>query len=1023
MQKIIFIIDDNVTNRFKAEEVLKKQYRVIALSSAAQMFQALEKFRPDLILLDIDMPEMSGFDAITRLKASDLYAEIPVIFLTGLSDAVSEAHGIELGAVDFIMKPFSEPVLLNRIKNHLQIASNYEYAKKLRDALGNITKAPDISSGFLKDAANVISKEACIALNVHRIGIWSYLEERRVLKSITYYDIATGKYGIYSDYDITEFLKKYTPSKLERLLVMNNSIMCKQLCKSPNDTICSASICAALIAPVRVDGKLAGVVSVMQDYCEEFPGKREWTIEEQNFASSLADLAALAISGSERRMAIEAAEAANKSKSFFLAKMSHEIRTPMNAILGMAELAMREDIPAVAQEYIFTVKQAGQNLLTIINDILDFSKIEAGKMELSSEEYLLSSVINDVINIIKIKVYDSRVRLIVNVDCNLPNQLCGDAIKIRQIMLNLLSNAIKYTEKGYISLNVVGETVDEGTTSLMIKVTDSGKGIKQEDLKKLFDAFVQLDNHNTLSTEGTGLGLAITHNFVTAMDGKIDVSSEYGEGSTFSIYIPQRVREYQALATINDPDDKNVLIFERRQICKDSVTQTMDGFGVKYEIVASTTEFYNRLMDGGVTHVFLASVLYERVKNEFPDIESDAKFILISEFGETVAYRGVSVLTTPIFCIPVAHFLNGASGSYFRDIHVQTETKFIAPSAKILIVDDIKTNLTVTKGMLLPYGVQTDLCKSGSGAIEAVKTKRYDLVLMDHMMPGMDGIEATAQIRALSVYNDPYYQTLPIVALTANAVSGMKEMFLSSGFNDFISKPIDTGKLNSILERWIPKEKQKLPIDTNGRYTEEAEEIRRNIQIEELDAAKGIAMTGGTYKNYMKVLDVFYQEGLEKICEIKSSLEAENIPLFTTHIHALKNAGAIIGADKLSETAEALELAGMRKDLAYIDENSLKFLSSFETLLDNLSVILSEGGLEKQNNSMDIEGLKSYLDEFKIALIDIDTAAIRELTYTLENIKYDTKTDNALSEILQKKLVGEYDEAVLLIDRLLNDWC
>jgi len=603
--------------------------------------------------------------------------------------------------------------------------------------------------------------------------------------------------------------------------------------------------------------------------------------------------------------------------------------------------------------------------------------------------------------------------------------LYGDAVKIRQIILNLLGNSIKYTEKGHIGLYISAEPVETGKTNLMIEITDTGIGIKQEELDSVFEAFMQSDIQKNVGVEGTGLGLTITRSFVRAMNGKINVKSEYGSGSVFTVTIPQEVREYQALATVNDPGSKNVLIFERRKICQEAITRTMDDFNVKYEFVSSSAEFREKLADGVYTHVFLSSVLYTRVKNECGEIDSEATFILISEFGESVTHRDVSVLSMPVFCIPVAHFLNGESGSFIKDINAGIKTKFTAPQARILIVDDIKTNLTVAKGLLLPYEMQIDTCLNGSDAVEAVKAKKYDLVLMDHMMPGMDGIEATQRIRKLDATGEHYFKNLPIVALTANAVSGMKELFLSNGFDDFVSKPIDMLKLNSVLESRIPKEKQIRPDETSIRHIEEApgqDELFNQINIEGLDKNKGLQMVGGAVKNYFEILNIFYNDLRKKIGELNLCLETGDISLFTIHVHALKNACAVVGAQKLSGEAQSLEMAGKRDDLSYINENGPIFVSALEKMTNDVNAVLS--GNEPKNqpviSDIEIDELKNYLVALKLSLIEYDTSAIRELSSAFDETVYNNETTAVLLEIQEKRLIGEYDEAVSLIDDLLT---
>ena len=511
----------------------------------------------------------------------------------------------------------------------------------------------------------------------------------------------------------------------------------------------------------------------------------------------------------------EQAETASRSKSLFLAQMSHEIRTPMNAILGMTELALREENLTAAKENILTIKQAGKNLLSIINDILDFSKIEAGKLTIIPEEYLFSSLMYDIINIIRTKVMECNMRFVVFLDSSIPNSLFGDSIRIRQIILNLLSNAVKYTEKGFISLVVTGKVQEENNVILTIEVRDSGKGIKHEEIEKLFTEFERLNTENNKSIEGTGLGLAITKKLIDAMNGQIIIQSEYGKGSTFIVTLTQNIRQNKKLAAVENPEEKNVLIYERREICADSIVRTMDNLGVNYELVTNSSDFYSRISNTKYPFVFVASALYDDVKKIFMELKNETKLILTADFGEAITDKNISVLTMPIFSIPVANLLNGISEINTGSFSKETVLSFTAPEAKILAVDDIITNLRVVEGLLFPYKIQVTLCKSGMQALKAIKTKRYDLVLMDHMMPTMDGIETVAKIRSIDD-EEQYFKKVPIIALTANAVSGTKEMFLKNGFDGFLSKPIDTNMLDSVIKEWIPKEKQINDIRNTG---------------------------------------------------------------------------------------------------------------------------------------------------------------------------------------------------------------
>jgi PAS domain S-box-containing protein len=517
----------------------------------------------------------------------------------------------------------------------------------------------------------------------------------------------------------------------------------------------------------------------------------------------------------EHKDAELAAQEASRAKSSFLAKMSHEIRTPMNAIMGMTELALRADELDDARTHIFTVKQASANLLSIINDILDFSKIETGKLEIISGDYLFSSLINDVINIIRMRVIDSQIRFVVNIDSTIPNSLIGDEVRIRQVMLNILGNAVKYTDKGFVSLSISGIHISDDTITLVIEVEDSGKGIKTEDLSNLFGEYVQFDAEKNKGIEGTGLGLAIAKNIIKTMGGDIGVRSEYGKGSTFTVTLPQKIYSDHPLAAVLKREEKSVLVYERREIYAKSIVYTVENLGVYCDLVSNVSELLEKVAERDYSLIFIAFSLYKKNRDELVKLCTDKGVVLLTEFGETVTDKNLNILSMPVHTLAVADILNGEKDNFSYSEKNESVVGFTAPDAVILVVDDIVTNLKVAQGLLTPYNMRVDLCKSGISAIEAIKTNHYDLVFMDHRMPEMDGMEATQLIRGMAEENE-YFGTVPIVALTANAVTGTKEMFLQNGFNDFLSKPIDTIKLNTTLEKWIPKEKQKSFAVENG---------------------------------------------------------------------------------------------------------------------------------------------------------------------------------------------------------------
>ena len=565
----------------------------------------------------------------------------------------------------------------------------------------------------------------------------------------------------------------------------------------------------------------------------------------------------------------EKAEAASKSKSDFLANMSHEIRTPMNAITGMSELILRKELPDDVRNYAQDIKTAATSLISIINDILDFSKIEAGRLEIIPVKYTLQSLVNDTVNIILTRLMEKRIRFYTNIDSTIPNNLFGDVVRIRQIVLNLLSNAAKFTDTGHISLTITkldavqlsssGQFMGDARNDsekiwLKITVEDTGNGIKPEDMEKLFSEFMQVDTKRNRNIEGTGLGLAITKQLCLTMGGDITVKSEYGKGSEFSVIIPQGFTSNEPFAAVKDPEQKKVLVYERRLVYANSLGWTLGNLGIPNTVVTNPDDFREALGKDDWYFLFSGYGLYKEIK---PIIESkkfcnckQPPLALMVEMGNEAFIPNVRFISLPVQSLSIVNTLDGIKGGqgFYDNSAERGINRFTVPNARILVVDDLATNLKVAEGLLTPYEAKIDTCLSGARALELLKVNEYDLVFMDHMMPEMDGIETTAKIREWEnertemcvEFSEKTPQLegrpkgIPIIALTANAVSGMREMFLEKGFSDFLTKPIDVSRLDEILDQWIPKEKREAEIKSEEVNTEK--ERRLILMVDEKPA-------------------------------------------------------------------------------------------------------------------------------------------------------------------------------------------
>lgn len=519
------------------------------------------------------------------------------------------------------------------------------------------------------------------------------------------------------------------------------------------------------------------------------------------------------------RRAKEIADKANRAKSEFLANMSHEIRTPINAVLGMNEMILRESKEAFTLDYAKRIAGAGHALLSLINDILDFSKIESGRMELVETTYQLDSLLLDTVDIIEPRAKEKGLEFTVEADSDLPNDLYGDAIRIRQIFINLLSNAVKYTQKGSVKFTVTGKRTsknspaaplppeDENNLLLEIAVSDTGIGIKDDDKRRIFREFERLDTTRNRNIEGTGLGLAITVNLLRLMGGEIDIDSVYGKGSTFSVKIPQKIVD----------------------------TETNLG------------ELTKRIADSRSEH---------------------------------------------------------------DDYHVS----FHAPDARILVVDDNEVNLLVAQNLLKATNIQVDTCLSGKECLQIIKEKHYHIILLDQMMPELDGIET---LKASRLLPDNKCKATPVIALTANAVSGAREMFLAEGFSDYVSKPINYIKLEQIIRKYLPAELVTIISTPENKPEPDTEAVTKapthtSSDEDLIDWELGLTYNGGIEEMYRQVLSIFAKSGSEKIEKIQKAYENNDWKNYTIFVHALKSTALTIGSQKLSDKAKALEMAGKK---------------------------------------------------------------------------------------------------------------
>ena len=583
----------------------------------------------------------------------------------------------------------------------------------------------------------------------------------------------------------------------------------------------------------------------------------------------------------ELKLTTESALQASKTKSEFLSNMSHEIRTPINAVIGMNEMILRESKDENILGYAENVRIASNNLLGLVNDILDFSKIEAGKMEIIPVEYELSSMMNDLVNMIQKRAENKRLKLIVNVDKNLPTVLFGDEIRIKQVITNILTNAVKYTEKGSVTLTVNFTEKTEEKVKIRFSIRDTGIGIKPEDIKKLFSAFERIEEERNRTIEGTGLGMNITQRLLNLMGTNLQVESVYGEGSLFWFEIEQKI--------------------------------------------------INPAPIGDFTEAFRRSIKQ----------------------------------------------------------HKNYQEKFTAPDAKILVVDDTVMNLTVVKGLLKQTKIQLDTAESGYECLKLVTKNVYDIIFLDHRMPKMDGIETLQEMKKLP---DNLNSATPVISLTANAISGAREQYIAAGFQDYLTKPINSAKLEELIMKYLPADKivgndgKSAPPKVEDEPIETLPEWLNNVQG--LDVKEGVEHCGDV-EAYLDALKVFANSVMSGADEIGFYCANGDWKNYTTKVHALKSSARVIGANELSDRARRLEDAGNSGYFNEILNDTEQLLNLYISYIEKLAPLVDHDEEEDNSNKqpIDEDELAEAYEAMKEAAANFDIDSVEFVLQSLEDYK------------------------------------
>ncbi len=634
-------------------------------------------------------------------------------------------------------------------------------------------------------------------------------------------------------------------------------------------------------------------------------------------------------------------ETAGRQNAVFLSNVSHELRTPINMVLGISEVVLEKDISPEVREDMRSIQLAGKRLSNQINNMMDYTEIVEGTLTAAKEEYMITSVLNDVITMTAMQGSRHQLEMVFDMDPRIPAVLIGDAEKISHVLKILLENSIKFTEEGGINICMEYRRESYGI-NLIIDIYDTGIGMSNSQLMQMYDDFYQADSGSSRFAGGLGLGLPIARGLLNSMGGFIHFESEGQQGLHAHITIPQGVADDSPAMTLSNSGELCIACYFRpeKYSCDEVrgyydklILHLVEGLNLEGYQAHNFEGLLKLQRSHALTHVFISQEEYQENRDYYQELSNTLRVGVIAE-RDFVLEEGSSmlVLRKPFFALSVVNLLNGElRENVFEEAQAAGRRPFSCVGVRVLAVDDEEMNLLVAKGVLGSYGIEVDTCLSGREAVERIRETSYDVVFLDHMMPGFDGVETLKRIREI---NNGMYQELPVIALTANTISGAREMFRNEGFTEFIPKPIERSVLERVLRRVLPSNcfqyGTELPEEEgSGRFA--------GLSKAGIHVKMGLDYCCGEEDFYLEMLRMFLDQREEKQKEIHALYEAANWTDYAIKVHALKSTSLTIGAERLSQQAKALEQAGKQGDEAYIRQNHAGLLDMYEDVCEAIA--------------------------------------------------------------------------------------
>ncbi|MCH5256503.1 MAG: response regulator [Lachnospiraceae bacterium] len=732
-------------------------------------------------------------------------------------------------------------------------------------------------------------------------------------------------------------------------------------------------------------------------------------------------------------------EEANRSVEDFLTNVSHELRTPINAVTGITTVMLKNEEDTEKKKDILSIQMAGNRLFSQIEDILDYTEIDTGRIIVSEENYMIFSIINDIIVENHLTKWDKDMELIFDIDAGIPSVLLGDGRKIKKIIKHLIDNAVKFTKKGGVYVRVYALQKNYGI-NLCIRVSDTGIGMTEEEMERITEKFVQANGGRNRKVGGLGLGLSIVYGMVSAMNGFIRLESEDGRGTTVSVSIPQKVVDAAPSMEVQNRDELCIALYlkpekyeipEIRDYYNATITHLVQGLDLTVHRVFDSEELKKLIGMYQLTHLVIGKEEYEENASYFEKTDNDMEIVVVADDDFVPEENSrINFMRKPFYCLPIVNVLN-AKTSFVVD-EFERDKNMLCPGVRVLVVDDEPMNLMVAEGIFKDYQMRVRTAEGGIAAIEICKKEDFDLIFLDHMMPEMDGVETLKRLRKIQTDAG---KTYTIIAFTANAVSGAREMFLQEGFDEFISKPIEDHELRRLLKKVLPKNSI-IYAEGNGNKKSHIEEYGENMEnaaaghtdagsdsgqkpvfnnVTEQDKFTRLnemgfhTMTGlqycrGDREFYEAVLIKYAKDAEHKITDIDASFRGDDIKNYQIMVHALKSSSRMVGAGVLSEMAKDLEDAAKNQDLAYIKENHNGLIDKYRETVQNILDVLEPDIMDAPEEEP-VTGTEISKDEFNEKLLKLKNSLDTFEADTAETLITEMKglvyQGKAVSEIMR----------------------